>query len=134
MSPGVEQVSDVDTTVRRWLGTTWWLICPTFLLLVGAFIVERACFDRYLLLPGIGARPRLAWLVAGVYVGAHCWGLLLYCVTVRRTGELLPSPRRLVDQWPHKPYKVLLMLGLLALEYVPAALWVGLGRLLVPGC
>ena len=127
-------MSDVDTTVRRWLGAAWWAICPAFLLIVGAFIVERACFDRYALLPGIGTRPTLAWLVAGVYVGAHFWALLLYCITVRQTGELLPSPRRLVDQWPHERYKVLLMLALLALEYVPAAAWVGLRRLFVPGC
>ncbi len=79
--------------IDRLLRLSWWAVFPGFLLVVLGFIRDRACFDRYHLLPGVDTQPTLAWALAAAYVLGHCWLVAAYAYVVVQTGELLPGPR-----------------------------------------
>jgi hypothetical protein len=111
------------TVVRRWLTWTWFGIFPLVVLIVGSFLVERACFDRYTLLPAIGTRPGAAYVVAAVYTLAHAWLVAAYAATVAHCRTVLPPLRCVRDLWHAEWFKALSMAAILALEYVPAGVW-----------
>jgi hypothetical protein len=116
----------VNTALRRALTWSWYGIFPAMLLIVGAFLVERGCFDRYTLLPALGTRPGLAYVVAGIYTLAHAWIVTAYAATIAECGAVVPSLRRMREVWQGEWFKVVAMAAVLALEYVPAGVWVRL--------
>jgi hypothetical protein len=125
-----------ETAVRNlaergvgWLQRSWWIVFWGFAAVVLVFIRERACFDRLDLLPSVATRPALAWMLATLYLLAHCWLLAAYVLTVQRTDQLLPRFRQISAVWGAGLIQLLLMLALFALEYAPAGLWTSLGRL-----
>jgi hypothetical protein len=118
----------VTSLLQRALRLTWWPICPSFAFVVLAFTRDRACFDRYHLLPGIDTQPALAWLVAAIYVIGHAWLIAAFVSVVLETGELLPRPRAAVAALGSTRWKVAAMVVVMAIEYAPADLWRLLAR------
>jgi hypothetical protein len=112
----------------RVLRLSWWLVMPGFLAVVIGFVRDRACFDRFHLLPGLDTDATLAWPLAATYVLGHCWLAAVYACAVAETGQLLPAPRELrrtlATLWP----QTVAMLVVAALEYAPASMWSGLAR------
>jgi hypothetical protein len=108
---------------QRVLHMAWWPILPSFAFVVFAFTRDRACFDRYHLLPGIDTQPALAWTVAAIYVLGHVWLVATYLSIVLHTGELLPRPKAALAAIGSKWWQVAAMLVVMAIEYAPAALW-----------
>lgn len=112
--------------IERLLQFSWWAVFPGFLLVVLGFIRDRACFNRYHLLPGIDTQPTLAWALAAAYVLGHCWMVAAYLHLAVQTGELIPGPRSLRPPvWPVWPQAASMMM-VLALEYAPARIWTAL--------
>jgi hypothetical protein len=111
-----------------WLLRTWWIVFFGFAAVVFVFVRERACYDRFDLLPSVATQPGLAWLLATFYLFAHCWLLTAYVVTAQRTGQLLPRFQQISAAWGSGLPQLLLMLALFGLEYAPAGLWARLGR------
>ncbi len=110
-------------SLLRALRAVGWVLLPAFAVLVLLFVRERACFDRFALLPAVGGTPRLAYLVSGGYVAAHVWIVCAYAVTVRATGELLPGPTAIAHAWDGR-WRIALGFALvIGLEYVPAGVW-----------
>jgi hypothetical protein len=119
-----------------WLLRSWWIVFCGFAAVVLVFVRERACYDRFDLLPSVATQPSLAWLLATFYLFAHCWLLAAYVVTAKRTGQLVPGFGQIAATWGSGLPQLLLMLALFGLEYAPAGLWTSLGRstgLCVPG-
>jgi hypothetical protein len=110
-------------SLLRALRAVGWVLLPAFAALVLLFVRERACFDRYALLPAVGGTPRLAYLVSGVYVAAHVWVVCAYAVTVRATGELLPGPTAMARAWNDRWTIALGFALVMGVEYVPAGIW-----------
>jgi hypothetical protein len=107
----------------RWVRLAWWPIFLALLLVVAGFTRDRACFDRYHLLPGLDRHPVLAWMVAMTYVLGHCWLAAVYVCTVVQTGEVVPRWRAARAASGVAWWQVVPMLALVVLEYAPSALW-----------
>jgi hypothetical protein len=113
--------------------TTWllrtWLVLPPFAVVVAAFIHERACADRYNLLPELAGAPLAAYALAAIYVGGHLWLGGAVLATIQRAGRLLPTPsdlRRIWGGWWWLPAAALVVV---ALDRVPPGLWFRAARL-----
>jgi hypothetical protein len=119
-APGSEGSRD---RALRWLTLSWWVIWPLFTMVVLVFVRERACWDRYDLVPSVSRRPALAWMLATFYVSAHCWLAGAYVATARTTGELLPPLKRVKQMWGGAWPQLPLVAIPFAIEYAPAALW-----------
>jgi hypothetical protein len=104
------------------LATTWWIVCPSFTVLSLRLVAERACANRYDLLPGVTSNPGWAWPLALVYVAAHFWCLFSYLFTMELAGTLVPSLTVFKSVWGRHTSKLRLMAGILALEYAPMSL------------
>lgn len=109
--------------LETWLMRTWWLLCPSFTALTVRLGVERACADPYDLLPALTSHPGWAWPLALVYVFAHLWVLAAYLVTVSHAQEVLPDASAFGAVWGANAVKLVLMIGVLAIEYSPSLLW-----------
>jgi hypothetical protein len=120
--PAPESERSGDRAIR-WLAVSWWVIWPLFTIVVLVFVRERACWDRYDLLPSVSRRPALAWMLATFYVLAHCWLAGAYVATARATGELLPSLKRVTQVWGRAWLQLPLGAIPFAIEYAPAVLW-----------
>ena len=98
------------------------VLLPALAILVALFVRERACFDRYSLLPVTAAVPPAAYAVAALYLAAHVWIVAVYAVGVRRSGQLLPSfgALRAACGGSRLPAAFLAVFGI---EYVPARVW-----------
>jgi hypothetical protein len=105
-------------------------VFPAFLLVVAALTRDRACFDRYHLLPMIETRTVPAWAVAAIYTAGHAWLICSYGCVITLTGTLLPSLQEakaaIGRSWP----KIATMLVVFLIEYAPAALWKEVAQLL----
>lgn len=95
------------------------IVLTGFLFAVAGFTRDRACFDHLNLLPGIARTPALAWLVAVLYVLGYCWIAAAYALTVRETGKILPRLNQARAFWGGSWPRVLLMLAVLLIEYIP---------------
>jgi hypothetical protein len=120
----------VSVSDRRivWLARGWWLLMPPFALLVARLTVERACAAPYELLPTTTSVPLLAWMLAGLYVGAHAWMAAAYLLTVERTGALIPTISAVRAAWRGQAVKLLLAAAVLATEYAPIPMWRAVGQ------
>jgi hypothetical protein len=117
---------------QRVLGTSWWLLCPSFAALVARLTLERSCADPYFLLPNLMARPTVAWPLAMLYLLGHVWTLAAYLSPLGERPETTRT-RGIPLAWPRShALKVWLMTGLLLVEYAPITLWRMIGRL--SGC
>lgn len=112
----------------RALRLSWWFLMPAFLAVVMGFVRDRACFDRFHLLPGIDTNAALAWPLATAYVLGHCWLAAAYASVVVETGQLLPGPRALRGTLRPVWLQTIAMLVIAALEYAPASMWSALAR------
>lgn len=113
----------------RWLGRSWWLLCPAFAALTLRLGVERACADPYDLLPALTSSPGWAWPLALVYVLTHAWLAVAYVAAAARAGSLLPSGADWRAIWGAGIYKVFAIAAALAIEYAPLAWWHWLGAM-----
>ena len=111
------------------LRVSWWGICPVFAVLVVGFVRDRACFDRFHLLPGVETQTPLAWILAAAYVLGHCWLAAAYACAAVASDSPIPAPRELVAALSHAPMHVVAMVILIVLEYSPAGVWAHLARL-----
>lgn len=111
---------------------SWWLVFPSFLIIVLALIQDRACADRLFPLPAIATHPRLAWLVAGIYLGAHGWLVAAYGFTVVETRRLLPHLQQMRQTWGSAWPQLIATAIVFALEYWPVDTWIEIAR--VTGC
>jgi hypothetical protein len=109
--------------LETWLMRSWWVLFPSFTALTVRLAVERACADPYDLLPALTSHPGWVWSVALVYVFAHLWVLSAYLVTVSRVQEVLPGVSGFRAVWGAGALKLLLMVGILAMEYSPSIVW-----------
>ena len=103
----------------KMLASTWWIVCPAFVVLRLRLVAERACANPYDLLPGVAANPRWAWPLALVYVAGHLWCLFAYLFTTEAAGTLAPGLAAIKSAWGRHAPRVWLMAGVLALEYAP---------------
>jgi hypothetical protein len=109
--------------VGWWVRVAWWPIFLGFAAVIAGFTRDRACFDRYHLLPGLDLQPGLAWTVATIYVLGHCWLAAVYVCLVVQTGEVVPGWRAARTAIGVAWWQVAPMLALVVLEYAPSALW-----------
>ena len=64
MPPASASDGSVMVRVWWWVRVAWWPIFLGFAAVIAGFTRDRACFDRYHLLPGLDNHPGLAWTVA----------------------------------------------------------------------
>jgi hypothetical protein len=107
----------------RWLRIGWWPIFLTFLLVIAGFTRDRACFDRFHLLPGFDRHQTLASIIVLIYVLGHGWLVAVYACLVAQTGEVVPRWRTARAAIGVAWWQGALMLALLAIEYAPGVLW-----------
>jgi hypothetical protein len=113
-----------------WLGRSWWLLFPAFTALTIRLGVERACAEPYDLLPAVTSNPAWAWPLALLYVLAHVWIAAAFASTAAAVGSSIPSIAQWRASWGREAYKVLAIVGALAIEYAPLAWWQWLGTAL----
>lgn len=113
------------------LSATWWLVCPSFVLVTFRFSVDLACRDPYNLAPDLASSPMLAWTVATVYVAAHVWLLcaLMQAVVSGESSKWFGAVRAF---WGKTLWKVGLLLAVVAFEYTPLQVFRFAGR--ATGC
>ena len=105
----------------------WWAIAPPFAALTVALSRERACAEPYRLLPGVTADPVSAWPIALLYLAAHLWIVAAYLTTIQGTRALIPGPGGIRAVWGNASLKLLFMLVILIVEYLPMTVWRSVG-------
>jgi hypothetical protein len=111
-----------------WLSRAWWLLMPPFAGLVLRLVSERTCAAPYELLPSLTSIPALAWLVAGLYLGAHAWLAAAVLFTIERGGSLVPTVAGIRRIWQGHLIQLTLALVLFAIEYGPVPFWQAVGQ------
>lgn len=101
----------------------WWLVFPCFTALTCRLAFERVCGDPYDLLPTLTSEPGWAWPLACVYMLAHLWVVTAYLQTVSRTQALVPTISAFGVAWGAHATKIVLLLGVMLIEYLPISLW-----------
>ena len=114
--------------LSTWLLRTW-LVPPAFAVVVATFVHERACADRYNLLPELAGQPLAAYAIAAVYVAGHVWLAGAMLVTIQRAGRILPTPADVRRIWGARWWLPTAALGLAILDRVPAGFWARAARL-----
>ncbi|MBK5296294.1 MAG: hypothetical protein JJE40_03985, partial [Vicinamibacteria bacterium] len=65
-----------------------------------------------------------------LYLGAHCWAVGAYLVTVEHAASLLPSSRAVKAFWGRHWPKVVVTAAIVAVEHAPMTLWRAVGHFL----
>jgi len=116
-------MSDNHDALRRLVGASWWFLFPCFALVVLRLAAERTCADPYDLLPGIASRPVWGGLIAVVYVASHLWLIGVYLLTASFSDSIFPRRSAFRSVWQTDYVKVLLMLIVFVVEYLPVTMW-----------
>jgi hypothetical protein len=114
--------------LRAWLLRLWWVLLPAFAVLVVRLLYERSCRAPHELLPEITSSSLLAWPVAMLYLGVHCWTATAYLVTVEQTGTLVPGAAAWKSVWGSDWPKIVFTAVVLGLEHSPVPFWTFVGH------
>lgn len=115
-------------TLRTAVIRLWWVLIPAFALLVARLVFERGCRAPYELLPDVTSSSLLAWPLAIVYLGVHCWAAAACFATIEQTGTLTPTLAAARAVWGKDWPKLVFAAAVFALEYAPIPLWQMAGR------
>ena len=122
--------SDARSPVSVLLARSYWMALIGFGVVVAAFTRDRACADHLNLLPSIAGRPSLALLAGIAYLMGYCWLAAAYAAAVAATGRLLPAPRDISAVAGVGRWGLMLLLALVAVEFMPLQAVRGAGKLL----